>query len=216
VAWGGYEDLERTVTFHFTGEHEWEGERLHLRPDPYGRWVVGANCLTLLSGYGDREEVAAALHRLASEAGDRQVKPLDPSLEPLKPVLRGGLPSRDRALFDLSAPPRDRDPDPEEGRELARRLAEAARREIPLLDPIPGIERVIPPIRLLHGRGDRLIPYTETLSLDRRLRSRAPEVITGLTGLFTHSGGSGTALIGARIRESLRFLGLLARVFELA
>ncbi|HSG47524.1 MAG TPA: hypothetical protein VLA43_06930, partial [Longimicrobiales bacterium] len=46
VGFGGYCDLERTIVFQFTGRHEHAGERHYLRPDPYGRWIVGANYLT--------------------------------------------------------------------------------------------------------------------------------------------------------------------------
>src|SRR5688572_21152654 len=58
VSFGGYCDLERTLRFHFTGEHEWRGrlERVES-PDPYGRWVVGANYLTSSPGFEDATAV---------------------------------------------------------------------------------------------------------------------------------------------------------------
>jgi dienelactone hydrolase len=215
VSWGGYQSLDRTVAFQFTGEHELDGRTEVLRPDPYGRWVVGANCLLLTPGYHDRHEVAGALHRLAAEAGERQLPPLDPGLDPLKSSLRSRLGPDDRRLFDLFAPPWDRDPDPESGRELAGSMVAAARQKMPLLDPIPGIDSIRPPVRLLHGRTDRLIPYTETLYLARTLSSCTRNLDTRLTGLFAHSGGSERLRVTSRAREAIRFLRMLAGVFEL-
>lgn len=57
-----------------TGEFVRDGRRGMYRPDPYGRWIMGANLLPLLEGdaYGtrsEREKAAAALSRLARTAG---------------------------------------------------------------------------------------------------------------------------------------------------
>lgn len=215
VSWGGYGSLDRAVDFQFSGEHRWEGRKEALRPDPYGRWVVGANCLTLVPGLEDREELALALHRLAAEAGDRQVPPLDPGLDPLKVELRKKMAPGDRDLFDLFAPPWDQDPDPEAGRELGRTMAEAARRETPLLDPVPGMGEIGPAVRLLHGRSDRLIPYTETLRLEKALRSRTRDLDARITGLFAHSGQEGGAGLASRVREGANFIRVLTSVFDL-
>lgn len=214
LAWGGYGDLKPTVEFQFTGEHEWEGRRHRLRPDPYGRWVVGANCLPLIPEFADRPELPGALRRLAAEAGDRRISALDPSLDPLKADLRERLSPRDREVFDLFAPVGDREPDPAEATELAAAMTEAARRSNPLLDPIPRVERLEVPVRLLHGRSDRLIPFTETLRVDRILRPKASDLKTGVTGLFAHAEGTGGGSAAARIRNGLHFLRMLKRVFE--
>ena len=215
VSWGGYADLDRAVAFQFTGRHRWTGQEESIRPDPYGRWVIGANCLTLTPGYGDREDTAKALHRLAAEAGERQLPPLDPALEPLRAELREKLPRKERALFDLFVPPWDQDPDPEQGIELAGELTTAVRARMPLLDPIPRVESIDVPVRLLHGRSDRLIPYTETLHLEQALKPRVGDVKARVTGLLAHSRGSGPAGAFRKVREGLGFLGMLVSVFEL-
>jgi pimeloyl-ACP methyl ester carboxylesterase len=215
VSWGGYGSLDRAVDFQFSGEHRWEGRREALRPDPYGRWVLGANCLTLIPGLEDQGRLARALHRLAAEAGDLQIPPLDPGLDPLKLELRKGMSPGDRELFDLFAPPWDRDPDPGAGREMGRAIAEAARREAPLLDPISGISEIGAGVRLLHGRSDRLIPYTETLHLEATLRSRSDDLDARITGLFAHSGQSGAGDLTSRVREGANFIRVLASVFDL-
>jgi hypothetical protein len=215
VSWGGYGSLDRAVDFQFSGEHRWEGRKEALRPDPYGRWVVGANCLTLVPGLEDRDQLASALHRLAAEAGDRRVPPLDPGLDPLKVELRRRMAPRDRDLFDLFAPSWDQDPDPEAGRELGRAMAEAARRESPLLDPVPGMGEIGPGVRLLHGRSDRLIPYTETLHLEEALRNRTRDLDARITGLFAHSGQEGGGGLTSRVREGANFIRVLTSVFDL-
>jgi pimeloyl-ACP methyl ester carboxylesterase len=215
VSWGGYADLDRVVAFQFTGRHRWTGREESIRPDPYGRWVIGANCLTLTPGYRDRGDTAKALYRLAAEAGERQLPPLDPALDPLRVELREKLPGKERALFDLFAPPWNRDPDPERGADLAGELTTAARARMPLLDPIPRVESVDVPVRLLHGRSDRLIPYTETFRLEQALKPRVRDLKARVTGLFAHSRGSGPAGGIRKVREGLGFLWMLASVFEL-
>lgn len=216
VGWGGYGDLHRTVLFQFTGEHEWKGRRFRTRPDPYGRWIVGANCLPLAQGEPGAEEVAEALRELAVEAGERAVMAWDPSLEPVRRHLRRRLPRRGRPLYDLFAPPGDQAPDPVRTRELTDRLIPEVRREIPLLDPLPLIEGIPVPVRLLHGRGDHLIPFTETLAVAEALAHRAPDLEHGVTGLFAHSGGGGRGGPVARLAQAAGFLRSLSRIFQVA
>ena len=74
MGFGGYCDLERTLRFQFTGEHEWNGEAHSLRPDPYGRWIVGANYLTAVPGFEDSERVAQG--RVPTEGLDAVVQAL--------------------------------------------------------------------------------------------------------------------------------------------
>lgn len=215
VGWGGYADLERTVRFHFTGEHGWKDERFHTRPDPYGRWVVGANCLPLSPELSESVPVADALRRLALEAGARQVMAGDPALEPMRDHLRRGLPRRLRPLYDVFAPPRGRKPDRAAALEVVDLMVPAARRSMPLLDPIPRVETLPVPVRLHHGRSDTLIPFTETLRLAEALASRAPQLRSGVTGLFAHSGGTPGGRLAARVREGPAFVGTLAGILEL-
>ena len=216
VSWGGYAELERVVRFSFTGEHEWQGRTDHIPPDPYVRWIIGGNCLPLRSEEAMDRRVADALLRLAREAGDRGVRSADPVYDPVKRELRETLPTDDRALFDLFAPPTDREPDREAAGRLMVELVPVIRRRIPMLDPVPLIESIPSPVRLLHGRADDLIPFTETLRLEEALGSRVADLQTRITGLFSHSGEDGNAGITARTREGLRFLAALRGIFELA
>lgn len=183
---GGYCDLERTIVFQFTGLHDYRGEAHRLRPDPYGRWIVGANYLTSVPGMEDAEPVARALRRLAAEAGDAGVIAWDPRFEPSKLAFRGGLTAAHREVFDLFAPPGDREPDVTAAEEMGHRLAAAARRVEPGIEPTPLLASIPGPVHLLHGRRDHLIPFTEMLRLDEALPTGIQAHAT-VTRLFGHS-----------------------------
>lgn len=186
VGFGGYCDLERTVRFGFTGEHEQAGHVQRLRPDPYGRWVVGANYLTHVPGYEGSDDVARALWQLAALAGDQGVISWDARLDPVKEDLRRPMSSEARRLFDLFAPPSAEDPPDRETHEMAAALSEVARRVDPGIDRTPVFGQVDRPVHILHGRHDHLIPYTESLRLGRALNPDVLERST-VTPLFGHS-----------------------------
>lgn len=189
VGFGGYCDLRRTVEFMLTGEHEWRGERARLEPDPYGRWIVAANYLPAAPGFAGTEAVAAAARELAAEAGRRGVYAGDPGYDPLKTSLRRGLSPGERRVWDLIAPPFGTRPERAAAVELADALVAAALGVHPALDPRPVLPSVEARIVLAHGRGDHLIPYTETLRLASLLPPGADATIR-ITRLFAHSGGA--------------------------
>ncbi|MSR22584.1 MAG: hypothetical protein EXR92_03420 [Gemmatimonadetes bacterium] len=215
VAWGGYADVERVFRFSLTGEHEWEGTSYRVRPDPYLRWIVGANCLSAAHATADYANVAEALRTLASEAGDRRIPGGNPILDPMKVELRRSLPAGERELFDIFAPPADREPDPAAANAILETLTPIARREIPLLEPVPHIREIGVPVRLLHGRGDLIIPFTETLRAGRFLAPVTADLTTRITGLFAHSESEPLGSFPARAREGLRFVEALEGIFEL-
>ncbi len=215
VGFGGYYDLTRTLRFLFTGRHEWEGVTYRSRPDPYGRWVVGANYLVGAAGYEACGDVAGALRRLAEDAGERRVDSWDPVYDELKDRLEKDIHPDRRALYRLFAPGPDEPPvDEERGKNMADALAASARHASALLDPAPHLERVRVPIRLFHGRQDHLIPFTETLRTKAALAAEH-DVRARVTGLFAHSteADRGSPLATAREHASL-LLGL-SDVFRL-
>ena len=209
VLFGGYCSLERTMTCQLTGQHEWEGLEHRIRPDPFGGWVVASNYLTHVPGFEDTHEVAAALHELASAASGRRIPAWDARHDPLIEMLRESLPDRRRPLFDVFAMPSGKGPnDVEESRGMAILLAEACRRTEPLLDPADELTRVDLPTQLIHGRGDRLIPYTEGLRLHRSLPQHARRGVT-VTGLFDHTADAAPVGIMRGTREKLEMLGAI-------
>lgn len=217
VGYGGYHSLENAIRFGLTGCFEWGERTEYLRPDPYGRWVVAANYLHRIPGYEHADDVARALRRLAALAGDHGFESSSPASDPYKAEAEASVSARNRKLFRVFAPDAAQDPDPRRAEELAPLLVEAARATHPELELSRALEGrtpspTLPPVRLIHGRGDHLIPFTETLALERYLRKRA-DVATTITDLFAHSGGSGASV--ARLPEAIRFLAAIRGVMAL-
>jgi len=216
AAWGGYADVRRLFRFGLTGTHELDGERYSAVPDPYGRWISVGQYLTATPGYEDATDVSAAVRALALEAGRLRVYAGDPALDRLKVSLRGGIAPQRLGLYDALAHPADRPPaDTETMRSLASALADAALRVDPMLDPTPFLSRITTPVLLAHGLDDRLIPFTESLRLQRAL---PPGVVrrVEVTALFAHSGGTREGLgPTGYVREAVRFASLLRAVLSL-
>jgi pimeloyl-ACP methyl ester carboxylesterase len=197
------------MTCQLTGQHEWDGLEHQIRPDPFGGWVVASNYLTHVPGFEDAHEVAALLHELASAASSQRIPAWDAHHDPLIEKLRESLPQRHRAIFDLFATPSGRCPrDVEESRRMAIGLAEACRRMEPLLDPAGELTRVDLPTQLIHGRGDRLIPFTEGLRLHQSLPPHARRGVT-VTGLFDHTADATPAGKLRRTREKLEMFSAI-------
>ncbi len=186
AGFGGFFDLEHTLRFLFTGWYEWEGEERYRRPDPYGRWIVGANYLAGVPDWSPATDVAEALLRLATAAGDRRIDSWDPSYNPFKQELRSGVAPARQHLFDLFAPPDCGDPSREESEPIVQGLANAIRRASEAMEPKRYVDRLTIPVHLVHGRSDHLIPYTETLRAGEALRPHVPVRAT-ITGLFSHA-----------------------------
>ena len=65
-------------------------------------------------------------------------------------------------------------------------MARAAVDRYPLLASTTGLDEQQLPLVLVHGRSDRLIPFTETLRLAQNLPPRAVQRVT-ITRLFGHT-----------------------------
>lgn len=214
VLFGGYCSLERTVKCLFTGQHEWEGIDYELSPDPYGRWVLGFNHLTNVTGYEDAGDVAAALYLLASAASKDRVPAWEPYHDKMIEELRLSLPLNRRALFDVFATPTTGErPDHQECLEMAAALTDACRRAEPMLDPGRELAGVTLPTQLIHGREDRLIPFTEGMRLMQALPEAARQSLT-VTGLFAHSADRAPIALGDRMREGATFFGTLRELIN--
>lgn len=214
VLFGGYCSLERTVNCLFTGEHEWEGIAYQLNPDAYGRWVLGFNHLTSVPGCEDAGDVAAALYSLASAASTDRVSAWEPYHDAMIKELRLSLPFSRRALFDVFATPTTGErPERDECLEMAAGLTAACRRAEPMLDPGRELATVTLPTQLIHGRGDRLIPFTEGMRLMEALPEAARQSLT-VTGLFGHSADRSPLALGDRMRERATFFGTLRELIN--
>jgi pimeloyl-ACP methyl ester carboxylesterase len=207
IGFGGYCHVESMVRFQMTGCFEWEGTTQHLRPDPYGRWIMGGNHLTSIPEYRNAQDVADALWRLAVEAGERRILAWDPSYDTLKEQLRKQVSKDRRELFDLFAPPSDREPASSEAERITPLLTHAALEASPLLDPLPFLDRVEIPVQLIHGRNDRVIPYTETLRLEAAFAVKR-RVDTTITAFMEHSQQ------GGRLASKGKAIGEFAKLFR--
>jgi pimeloyl-ACP methyl ester carboxylesterase len=213
VAFGGYAELRKALTFMMTGVHEDEGKGRRVVPDPYGRWVAVANNIQDIPQYAHMSELAGAAKALASEAGKLGVFAGDPSYDRMKSELGATLAPDEREIWDIIAPPTAVQPSIEAGRELAGLIADAALRKNPGLDPRQRLRNVDCKVVLAHGLDDRLIPYTETL----RLRSWLPpqtRATVSITRLFAHSRGAGRLGYMHYPREFARYFTLLNRALR--
>jgi pimeloyl-ACP methyl ester carboxylesterase len=212
IGFGGYCDIESMIRFQMTGRFTWGDAQHHLRPDPYGRWIMGGNHLTSIPDYENAQDVSDALWRLAVEAGERRILAWDPSYDTLKEQLREQVSRDRRELFDLFAPPSDREPAEAEAERITPLLTRATMEAAPLLDPLPFLNRVEIPVQLIHGRNDRVIPYTETLRMEAALPDKT-RVDTTITSLMEHSEQGGRlASLRKEISESAKLLRTLGRL----
>ena len=214
AGFGGYGNLDRTIRFLFRGEHEWEGKTHVVDPDPYGRWIVGGNYLTQVPGFEDAGDVAHALLRLAQNAGDLQVGAWESCYDSVKEGLMKEVHPSRRDLFRAFAPATGHTPPLDISTRLIPALAEAVRAATPYPEPMALLDRISVPVRLVHGRGDRLIPFSESLRLAEAFPKTA-DVRVYLTGLFAHSQEDATTTIRSGIREQLNFLRMLADLLTL-
>tara|TARA_Y100000590_G_scaffold24253_1_gene27585 strand:+ start:5347 stop:6444 length:1098 start_codon:yes stop_codon:yes gene_type:complete len=215
LGFGGYCDMERLVRFQMTGEHEWLGIKHHIRPDPYGRWIIGGNYLTSIPDFQNAQDVASALLELAGEAGKQRIMSWDPSYDVLKKKLRNKISFDRKWLFDLFVPPSDSEPDMSPCKDLAEQLAQVAMSSSPLLDPQPHLSQISTKVNLIHGKNDQLIPYTETLRLQKLFPAENPADTT-ITALFTHAEqGNRLSSLRQEIREISKLLLALSRIFKM-
>jgi hypothetical protein len=192
ASFGGYADLARMMIAMVVGEHEWDGRQYRYWPDPYGRWIMGANLLPLLAGqsFGSEEGLASAakgLGRLALTAGRNGAMAYEPVYDSLIASIRAGLPDDVRDTWDILAAPSHRPvPDRVAGRAHSTALANAGMTRFPELGRTSDLDGLTAPVTLVHGRYDRLVPFTETLRLHAELPAVTPRSIT-ITRLFGHT-----------------------------
>lgn len=157
VAIGGYHAATDVLTFFTTGKYREasDGPWRYRRPNAYGKWVFARSNAELLSQPRDREALADIAARkiadLDADVGDL-AKRLGPEGRAVYALLRNTNPDRTPALIAS--------------------LPLKIRQEISALDlqgrdlsPLPGT------LFLVHGREDRIIPYTQS----RALYAAAPE-----------------------------------------
>jgi pimeloyl-ACP methyl ester carboxylesterase len=176
--------------------------------------VVGGNYLTRIPGYEEAGDVAEALLNLARKAGDLQMGAWEACYDSIKEELQGTVHPSRRELFRAFAPSTGHAPPRDLTLELVPALAEATRRAVPHSEPMSILERIPVPVRLVHGRGDRLIPFSESLRLAEAF-PRDADVRVYLTALFAHSQEDRGKGAGGGMVEQLRFVRMLSDLLTL-
>ncbi len=148
VAVGGYQDLRRLITYYTTSAHRDDRDT----PTPYekGKWIFALGVSEKLPDASDRLAIQAVARRaIYANTGESDV-PAPASLGP------GGA-----ALLELLT-----NTTPERVPTLLARLPAPLRAEITALNPAEqSMNNLHAHLLLLHGRGDTIIPYTESIAL---------------------------------------------------
>lgn len=152
---GGYFDIRSTITFITTGYYRsgTDGHWERLNPDPYARFVFLTSYAGLVERPADRGVLRAHARSLLDDTD------IVPTVTP------SGLAPDARALYELVM-----NRDPERVQRLIDRLSPRIRRQLEALNPaardLSGFQgRFI----MVHGRSDNVIPYSESVALDRAL-----------------------------------------------
>ena len=215
VGFGGYCDLERTITFMFTGRHKYQGKSYKLMPDPYGPWIVAANYLTDVPGYEEASDIADGLRRLAALSGESPgVDARDPCYDAAKAKEREKINPDRQSLFDFFAPLSGVQPDLAYAEDLGHKLAKAAISAEPKIQPFKALGEISCPLHVLHGRNDNLIPFTEGLRIKDTLPTQSHSYIT-ITRLFGHSTQDRFPSPFHAVQEVMVFLRAIERIFGL-
>ena len=148
VAVGGYQDLRRLITYYTTGAHRDDRDT----PTPYdkGKWIFALGVSEKLPDTADRLAIQAVARRAIYAGSGESDVPAPASLSP------GGA-----ALIELLT-----NTTAERVPLLLARLPEPLRAEISALNPAEQpMDELRAKLLLLHGRGDNIIPYTESIAL---------------------------------------------------
>lgn len=180
LAVGGYYSLLNVLTYVTTGHFQAPDGDWQVRPvNPYGKWVFILSNLEYVKDPGDR--------RLLRTMAERRLAEPDAAIDDLVGAL--GAEGQTVYAFVTSRTP-------EEVRERFERLSPEIRGSIEGLDVA---RRDLSPLSarlvLVHGKGDAIIPYTESL----RLAQAAPHAQLTLVNGLSHVDLKGLSLNDMRL-----------------
>lgn len=153
MGFGGYHDIRSMVTYFTTGYYRDEvtGKFKYRHPHYYLKWVFTLSNADLLQRAEDR----ASLRALADAYGDEEG--LEIELSRLAPDAR--------ALYQLIS-----NENPNRVAGLLDKLSAGIRKEMDGINPARrDLSQIRARVILLHGRGDTMIPYTESIAIARAL-----------------------------------------------
>jgi dienelactone hydrolase len=168
VSFGGYYDPVDVIRFITTGYFEYGGEKGHLEPQPYGKWVFFLNNVDYVGNENDR--------RVLREIFKNEQMETPPNPAPLLKRLS----PRGRYLYELLV-----NKDPARTDALVKKIDPRVQNYLKKLSLRP----VVPEIRghfiIGHGNTDPLIPYTESLRLADAVGDKQ-RVHVAILRLFAH------------------------------
>lgn len=148
LAVGGYHSMTRALRFLTTGWFEHAGRWHSLEADPYGQLVLALSARPFLNER-DRAVVEAMVERRMADPG-AALGDLAAALGVEGRAVYALVTNRDRDRFSV----------------LFEAMPAAMKRDLNALDPAShDLTRLTGRLILVHGRNDRLIPYSETLAL---------------------------------------------------
>jgi pimeloyl-ACP methyl ester carboxylesterase len=170
AAVGGYYDIQGVITFFTTGYFRRQDDSAwrQLQPNPYGKWIFLRSNLDRIADPRDRALLSAIAER---RLDDPQAEVAD---------LAARLGSEGETVYDLLV-----NGDPERVGALIAGLPDALRDDLWRLDPRShDLGALSARLLLVHGREDRVIPFTESQRLDGALPEGQAELY--LVGSLAH------------------------------
>jgi pimeloyl-ACP methyl ester carboxylesterase len=190
VVFGGYADFQDTMRYCLTGDGR----------DPLNQPVVLMNLLDHVAhDAAHRDALCAAWRRYVERTWGRPEMKQRDRFVAIAEELAPDVPAPVRELFLVGVGVRPGAWD------LAR--AALAAFDARALDPAPYLPRVRGRVDLVHGADDDVIPYAHAHALAAKLANADARV--HVTGLYGHTGGSGT-----RLRALPRELATMMRVLR--
>jgi pimeloyl-ACP methyl ester carboxylesterase len=192
VVFGGFSDFVRTVRFAITGRTEHEGRALELERDPLNAPVVFLNVLPFLALSGDREALARAWLDMVYRTWGKMELKRPGARDPIAHAIAETLPAELRLPFLRGCTLEDG------ALEWLEEGLDKGTQALSFLSPGANAARARCPVTLVHGRGDDVIPFTESVELSRALPAGSLRGLH-LTGAFGHTGAA-----SLDVREALR------------
>lgn len=211
VLFGGFADFDATVRFCVTGRSPPEAGGDALPHDPLNAPVVHLNLLAragaaLFDAPVDPGRLADAYREVVVRTWGRPWLKVGRAREPVVRDVAARLPDAERGILLAAA---GLGPG---GDALLERGLAATRDAFSFADPRPSLARVRPPVVIVHGRDDDVIPYTEAEKLARTLPAGHPHEVI-VTGLYGHTGSAlpGPGAVGRELAALARVTWEMAR-----
>lgn len=204
VCFGGYGEPIEFLRYLLGREGAENGAALN---DPLNKPVVFMTLLDHLPlPIQDREALCATWRRYVHETWPRTHLKRPGSLAhvPIAESLAESLCAEDRELFLVGCGARPG------GRALADAAIERAAGHYAFLDPTAGVEAIAAPVHLVHGTGDRVIPFSQL----RALRTAIPTARGYALRTYEHSNAVSLGHLARRVPAAMADVISLGRIIR--